>query len=72
MTRNRTLQLIGVGFLVAIFAYPLSYGPWCRYAAKHDYRLYHVWFYRPLPWLQVNGPRWLAEPYNTYLSWWER
>ena len=65
---------VASAFILIIVVYPLSYGPWCRYAvwSAEDINLLYVPFYAPLAAISNNGPKWLADPYNAYLKWWIR
>ena len=58
--------------VVALVAYPLSWGPWCWYAhaVAHDRKLMWVGFYLPLAKLSWSGPAWISKPYNAYINWW--
>jgi len=69
---------LGAGFwgtvvlLVVLVAYPLSFGPWCRFnrAGPGEIKASaYVWPYYPMFWLMDNGQAPIKSAIRSYVIW---
>jgi len=64
---------VTVAVVVAVLAYPVSYGPWlyvtARWGNNTRFAAATAWAFVPLSIASHNEPQWLTAPYRNYLSW---